>query len=64
MTWDEVAAEIRGMNDERRKGNATVRIGSTEFTGIIEIGRSGKGDPADGILDHEQCYLDVFGGGK
>ncbi len=63
MTWNEVAAAIRGMSADRREDNATVRIGSDEFTGVIEMGVSCKGDPADGILDEGHRYLDIHGGG-
>jgi len=63
MTYRDILIALRGVPSEQLDQDATVRHGGDEFTGVIEIGISYKGDPADGILDHGHLYFDIHGGG-
>jgi hypothetical protein len=47
------------MSDEELKQNLTVRIDDDEFVQIQGFGVSKPGDPADGILNSGELYLNI-----
>jgi hypothetical protein len=58
LTFRQLLTRLSEFTSEELDDTATIQLeDGDEFIGITAIGRSRKGDPADGILDHGHRYL-------